>query len=424
MDDPFPITLILIISCLALSAFFSGMEIAFVSSSALKIELDKKQNKLSGILLHRFLKKPSQFIGVMLLGNNIIMVLYGILMADLLTDLWLYKYNFSDLTETFVQTAISTAIVLLFGEFLPKAIFRINPNRSLSLLALPLTIVYYLLIPISFLIIGFSEWILRLFFKMKITSFKSVYGRIDIENYLKEHTETTPKSGEEVEHEIQIFKNALSFSQIKARECMIPRNEIVALEINDSIGLLKEKFIDTEHSKILIYKETIDNIIGYVHSYEIFKQPQHIKNVLLPISVVPETLTVDQVLKQITAKNRSIAVVVDEFGGTSGILTVEDIIEEIFGEIEDEHDSEDLYEKELEDELILSGRLEIEYINEKYLLQLPENEEYDTLAGLVLSQTQDIPEINQVIELEDYQIQVLEVNNAKIELVKITRKDD
>ncbi|MFP5470996.1 MAG: hemolysin family protein [Bacteroidia bacterium] len=424
MDDPFSVTLIFIIFCLILSAFFSGMEIAFVSSSPLKIELDKKQNKFSGVLLHRFLKKPSQFIGVMLLGNNIVLVLYGILMADFLTDLWLYKYNLSDIAETFIQTAISTIIVLLFGEFLPKAIFRINPNRSLSLLSLPVTIIYYLLLPISFFIIGFSEWFLRLFFRMKVIPSISTYGKVDIENYLKEHTDVVPKNGEEVENEIQIFKNALSFSQVKSRECMIPRNEIVALEINDGIDLLKEKFIETEHSKILIYRETIDNIIGYVHSYEMFKNPKQIKNVLLPINVIPETVTVDQVLKQLKAKNRSIAVVVDEFGGTSGILTIEDIIEEIFGEIEDEHDSEDLYEKQADGEFILSGRLEIEYLNEKYRLNLPEDEEYDTLAGLVLSKTQDIPQINQVIELEDYQLQVLEVSNTKIELVKIIRKDD
>lgn len=424
MDDPSSVTLVLIVVCLILSALFSGTEIAFITASPLKIELDKKQNKLSGKILHRFLKKPSQFIGVMLLGNNITLVLYGILMGDVITRFWLVNYSFSDLTETFLQTAISTVFVLIFGEFLPKAIFRINPNSILSFLALPIAIIYYLLIPFSFLIIGFSEWLLGLIFGMKVASNNSVYGKIDIENYLKEHTESGPKNGEEIEHEIQIFQNALSFSQIKARECMIPRNEIVAVEINDNIDELKEKFIETEHSKILIYKDSIDNIIGYAHSYEMFKNPKHIKNVLLPIHLVPETITVDQVLKQLTAKNRSIAVVVDEYGGTSGILTIEDIIEEIFGEIEDEHDSEDLYEKQSDDELILSGRLEIEYINEKYNLELPETEEYDTLAGLVIAQTHDIPETNHVIHLEEYQLQVLEVNNARIELVKITRKED
>lgn len=424
MDDPSSVTILLIFSCLVLSAFFSGMEIAFVSASTLKIELDKKQNKLSGNILYRFVKHPSQFIGVMLLGNNITLVLYGILMGDLITRYWLNQFHLSEFYEMIIQTIISTFIVLIFGEFLPKAVFRINPNRSLSLFSLPLAAIYYLLFPLSFIVIGFTEWILVLFFKMKVSSTNSVYGKIDIENYLKEHTDNAPNKGDEIEHEIQIFQNALSFSQIKARECMVPRNEIVSVELNDDISVLKEKFIETEHSKILIFKDSIDNIIGYVHSYELFKQPKQIKNVLLPIHVVPETVTVDQVLKQLTAKNRSIAVVVDEFGGTSGILTIEDIIEEIFGEIEDEHDSEDLYEKQINDELIFSGRLEIEYINEKYNLQLPEHEEYDTLAGLVLSQTQDIPEINEVVLVEDYQLQVLEVNNAKIELIKISRKED
>jgi CBS domain containing-hemolysin-like protein len=266
--------------------------------------------------------------------------------------------------------------------------------------------------------------VLKTVFGVKFSSSETVYKKIDIEHYIEEHTQNGSINGEDVEHEIQIFKNALNFAQVKTRDCMVPRNEIVAIEVDANIDELRAKFIETEHSKILVYKETIDNIIGYAHSYEMFKSPRNVRNILLPIHIVPETAPIEQVLKQLTAKNRSIAVVVDEFGGTAGILTIEDIIEQIFGEIEDEHDVDELYEKEVEDgELILSGRLEIDYINEKYQLDLPEQEDYETLAGLVLYKTQDIPEINDIVEINDYQLQVLEVSNTKIELIKVKRSE-
>jgi CBS domain containing-hemolysin-like protein len=424
MDDPSSVTIIIILFCLLFSAFFSGMEIAFISSSSLKVEIDKKQEKLSGILLSRFFKRPSQFIGVMLLGNNITLVLYGILMGDLVSKLWLSSFNLTEVSELALQTIISTFFVLIFAEFLPKAIFRINPNKTLSVFALPVTIIYYMLIPVSFVIIGATEWVLKTVFGVKFSSSETVYKKIDIEHYIEEHTQNGSNNGEDVEHEIQIFKNALNFAQVKTRDCMVPRNEIVAIEVDANIDELRDKFIETEHSKILVYKETIDNIIGYAHSYEMFKSPRNVRNILLPIHIVPETAPIEQVLKQLTAKNRSIAVVVDEFGGTAGILTIEDIIEQIFGEIEDEHDVDELYEKEVEDgELILSGRLEIDYINEKYQLDLPEQEDYETLAGLVLYKTQDIPEINDIVEINDYQLQVLEVSNTKIELIKVKRSE-
>ncbi len=425
MDDPSSVTIFLILLCLVLSAFFSGMEIAFITSSKLKVELDKKQNKLSGILLYRFFKQPSQFIGVMLLGNNITLVLYGMLMGGLVSNLWLSHFELTEFSELILQTIISTFFVLVFAEFLPKAIFRINPNKTLALFALPVTIIYFMLIPLSYIVIGFTEWLLRVIFRVKFHSSETVYKKIDIENYIEEHTQSGNDNGDDIEHEIEIFRNALSFSQVKARDCMVPRNEIVAVDVDDSIDVLKSKFIETEHSKVLIYRDNVDNIIGYVHSYEMFKLPKQIKSILLPIHIVPETTTVDQVLKQLIAKNRSMAVVVDEYGGTAGILTIEDIIEQIFGEIEDEHDSDELYEKELnEGELVLSGRLEIEYINEKYHLNLPELENYETLAGLVLHKTQDIPELNETILIDGYQLEILEVNNAKIELIKIKRSDD
>lgn len=407
------------------SAFFSGVEIAFISASNLKIELDKKQNKFSGKLLSRFIKKPSQFIGVMLLGNNLALVLYGIFMGELIMTYVFGSVNLSDMSSLLLQTIISTAIVLFFAEFIPKAIFRINPNRSLSIFALPITITYYILIPVSFVIITFTEWLLKLFFKIDLKEDNVVFGKIDLEDYLNEHTSKSNEKGEEIEHEVQIFQNALSFGDIKARDCMIPRNEIIAFEVEDNIDDLRKKFIETGKSKILIYRESIDNIIGYTHSYEIFKQPKNIKSILLPIHIIPESITVNKVMEQLLKKNRSIAIVVDEFGGTSGMITMEDIIEEIFGEIEDEHDNEELYEKQVSDnELIFSGRLEIDYLNEKHNLNLPIEEEYETLAGLILHQTEDIPEINETIELENYRLRVLEVNDAKIDLVKITIKEE
>lgn len=425
MDDPISTYIILITLCLLFSALFSGIEIAFISASNLKIELDKKQNKLSGKLLSRFTKKPSQFIGVMLLGNNLALVLYGIFMGELIMTQLLDEFALSEGTSLLIQTIISTIVVLLFAEFIPKAIFRINPNRSLSLFAFPITIIYYLLIPVSFIIITFTEWLIKLFFKIDLTENTTVFGKIDLEDYINEHTAKSTEKGEEIEHEVQIFQNALSFSDTKARDCMIPRNEIIAFEVEDNIDDLRQKFIETGKSKILIYRENIDNIIGYTHSSELFKHPKNIKSILLPIHIIPESVTVNKVMEQLLKKNRSIAVVVDEFGGTSGMITMEDIIEEIFGEIEDEHDSEDFYEKHIDhNEIVLSGRLEIDYLNEKYGLTLPTKEEYETLAGLVLHQTEDIPETNEVIELEKFTLEVLEVNDAKIDLIKITIKEE
>ena len=425
MDDPLSYNIILILLCLLFSAFFSGVEIAFVSASTLKIELDKKQNRLSGKLLSRFSKKPSQFIGVMLLGNNLALVLYGILMGDLVMQTLFANMSLGETGDLLIQTIISTIFVLFLGEFIPKALFRIDPNKSLSFFALPITLIYYLLLPVSFLIISFTEWLLKLLFKVNINNDKTVFGKIDLEHYLSEHTNKSSSNGTDIDHEVQIFQNALSFADTKARDCMIPRNEIIAFEVDDDIEQLKQTFIETGKSKILIYRENIDNIIGYTHSYEMFKQPKNIKSILLPIHIIPETITVNRVMEQLLKKNRSIAVVVDEYGGTSGMITMEDIIEEIFGEIEDEHDNEDYYEKQLNDnEIIVSGRLEIEYLNEKYDFELPENEEYETLAGLVIHQTEDIPETNDVIELKNYSLEVLEVNDAKIELIKITTKED
>lgn len=425
MDDPLSLTYFLIVLCLLFSAFFSGMEIAFISSSSLKIELDKKQNKLSGKLLSKFIKRPSQFIGVMLLGNNLTLVLYGILMGDVVMRLINNLIVVSESVNLFLQTIISTVIVLVFAEFIPKAVFRINPNKSLSLFALPVTIIYYLLIPVSFVIITVTEWILKVIFKLDVSDDEVLFGKIDLEDYLNEHTSNSNDSGENIEHEIQIFQNALSFAETKARDCMIPRNEIISVEVDDDIEELKQKFIDTGKSKILVYRENIDNIIGYSHSYEIFKQPKNIKSILLPIHIIPESITVDKVMEQLTQKNRSIAVVVDEYGGTSGMITMEDIIEEIFGEIEDEHDVDEFYENQINNnELIISGRIEIDYLNNKHNLQLPESEEYETIAGLILNTTEDIPQINEVIMIDNYKLEVLEVDNAKIDLVKITIKEE
>lgn len=411
------INLIYVLVAILFSAFFSGMEIAFISANRLKIELEKKQGEFSAKILSGFIQKPASFIGAMLIGNNIALVIYSMAMAVLLEP-FILVYTSSEGVLLLVQTLISTIIVLFFAEFLPKALLRINPNFALKFAAIPLKVIYLVLFPLTYVTTLLSNGILKLF-RVDVSQSNLAFSKIDLEHFVLDIQERQEK-GEEIEHEIQIFKNALDFTDVKARECMIHRTEIIAMDIEDSIDELKEKFIETELSKILIYRGSIDNIIGYVHSLELFKKPESIKSILLPVSIVPESMPASEILKQFINQRRSMAVVVDEFGGTSGVITTEDIIEEIFGEIEDEHDVEELIELQVDDDTFLfSAKTEIDYINDKYKLNLPESEEYETLGGLIFYKHESIPEKDEIITISNYRFKIEEVSNNKIELIRV-----
>lgn len=416
------LTLVFLLLAIFFSAFFSGMEIAFVSANKLKIELDKKQGGWSAKILSRFIQSPANFISAMLLGNNIALVIYGMLMAKILEPI-IYSYTNNEVMVLLLQTLFSTLFVLFFAEFLPKALLRINPNRTLSIAAIPLQIIYVIIYPFNYLTIGLSNGILRLF-KIDTSNSNMAFSKVDLEHFVMDIQERQ-EEGEDIEHEIQIFKNALDFSEVKARECMIHRTEIEAMSVEESIENLREKFIETGLSKILIYRDNVDNIIGYTHSLELFKKPETIKSMLLPVAIIPESMTANQILKQFIKQRRSMAVVVDEFGGTSGVITMEDIVEEIFGEIEDEYDVEELVESQINDTTYkFSAKTEIDYINEKYKLSLPESEDYETLGGLVISLHESIPDKGEVITFEKYSLTINEVSENKIELITLEVVDN
>ncbi len=405
--------------CLLLSAFFSGMEIAFVSANKLRLELESKQGKFSSkIISEYFLQNPSRFIGTMLVGNNIMLVIYGIYFSQLLEPV-LLKFTNNEISILVVQTLISTIVILFAGEFIPKALFRIDPNYILGIFAIPTFLFYFLLYPFVFFTIGLAEKILKSLLRVELPEGKINFGKIDLDNYLREGTESHILQEKEIEHEIQILKNALDFSEIRVRECMVPRTEIVAIDVESSIDELRNKFIETGLSKILIYKNNIDEVIGYVHSYEMFKKPQHIRAVMLPVIIFPESMFVNDALSEFIKERKSIAVVVDEFGGTSGIVTMEDIMEELFGEIEDEHDVEDLLEKQINDnEFIFAGRLEVDYINEKYRLNLPISEDYETISGMLTTHHGSIPHKNETIWIEDkYMFKISSASDTKVDKV-------
>ncbi len=413
-----PDSLLIIFISLLFSAFFSGMEIAFVASNKFHLELMKKRGEFNARILTPFLNDPSRFIATMLVGNNIALVVYGIEMAKSLEP-YIRQIILLEWGVILTQTVISSAVVLVTAEFIPKVLFSINANRFIRLFAIPAWISYYTLYSIVSLVVASTHTILRRLLRVEQIDEKRVFGRVDLQQYLEEHA--TKSSKEEVDSEIQIFQNALDFSEVKARECMIPRNEIIAMEINEDIGTLRDRFVETGLSKIVIYRESVDQIIGFTHSYELFKNPKDIRSILLPIALVAETTPANDILNLFLNERKSIALVVDEFGGVSGLLTVEDVVEEIFGEIEDEHDKVDKVETKLSDrEYVFSGRLEIDYLNEKYQLNLPESNEYETLSGLVVSCCEKIPEINEEIEIEGFSFEILEVNKTKIELVQLS----
>ena len=395
------------------------MEIAFISANRFKVEVDKKKGTLSASIIAGFLENPSRFISALLVGNNIALVVYGITMAKILEP-WITNFTSSEGAILVIQTIISTLLILVTAEFLPKAFFRINPNRMLDVFAVPVKVFYVLLYPLVWVIDRFSKQILSALFKVKLNEEQMTFGRSDLDEYVNEFTYGTDIE-EDVDSEIQIFRNALNFSDIKVRECMIPRTEITAMEINESIDDLKEKLVETGLSKILIYRDEIDNIIGYVHSFELFQKPNAIKNIIRPINLVPESTKVKDLLKQFGQQHRSVAVVLNEFGGTAGMVTTEDIIEEIFGDIEDEHDKEELLEEKLnETEYRFSARLEIDYINQEYNIGLPESDDYETLAGFIIEHYQSIPELNEVINLDNFQFTITKVESTRIEEVVLT----
>ena len=403
---------------LSFSAFFSGMEIAFISSSKLKIELDNKKGLFSAKILSFFSSKPAWFIAAMLIGNNTALVIYTLYVTDLIEP-YLLTFNLNNNVVLLVQTLFSTFFILLFAEFLPKAIFRLNPNSTLRIFSLILFVFYVFLWPLTALVVFLSNVILKLFGNHESLN-KVSFKKTDLDLYINELKKDLDE-GEEMEHDVKIFHNALSFSEVIARDCMVPRNEIVSLEINDTVEDLKKLFLDSGHSRILIYKDNIDNIIGYVHSLELFKIPISIKSMLIPVSIVPESMSGIKLLEDFIDKKRSVSVVVDEYGGTSGILTMEDIIEEIFGEIDDEHDQEEFIHKELKENVFLfSGRLEIDFINEKYRLKLPVKEDYETLSGMIVSFAETIPKRRETFKIENYELLVLEVDDTKISKVQLT----
>jgi len=417
--------ILIVFLCLVASAFASGMEIAFITSNKLKIELDRKQGVFGSGIISHFTRHPKLFIASMLVGNNVALVVYGLFMGDAIiasiaTQLPQQAIWLGDFGMLLTQTIISTIIVLVFSEFLPKAIFSTNPNRWLSVFAVPIMIWYAVLWIFSWFVATLSDLFLKLIKRPVASNSMVEFGRIDLDHYLREVIGTTNPSIN-LDHEIQIFQNALDFSKVKARDCMIPRNEIVAVEITDSVQKLKELFIETRLSKILIYRESIDHIIGYVHSFELFRKPAHIQHILRPVSIIPEPMAANKILELFIKQKRNMAVVVDEFGGTAGIITMEDIVEEIIGEIEDEHDKEENIEQIIsETEFEFSGRLEIDFLNEKYNLGLPVNDEqYDTLGGLILFMYEDIPEEGAIFELTGSRLEVTKVSDRRIELVKI-----
>ena len=403
---------------LSFSAFFSGMEIAFISSSKLKIELDNKKGLFSAKILSFFSNKPAWFIAAMLIGNNTALVIYTLYVTDLIEP-YLLTFNLNNKIVLLLQTLFSTFFILLFAEFLPKAIFRLNPNYTLRVFSLILFAFYIFLWPLTALVVFLSNVILKFFGNHEVSN-KVSFKKTDLDLYINELKKDLVE-GEEMEHDVKIFHNALSFSEVIARDCMVPRNEIVSLEINDKVEDLKKLFLDSGHSRILIYKDNIDNIIGYVHSLELFKIPISIKSMLIPVSIVPESMSGIKLLEDFIDKKRSVSVVVDEYGGTSGILTMEDIIEEIFGEIDDEHDQEEFIHKELKENVFLfSGRLEIDFINEKYRLKLPVKEDYETLSGMIVSYAETIPKKNETFKIDNYELIVLEVDDTKISKVQLT----
>jgi CBS domain containing-hemolysin-like protein len=389
------------------------MEIAFVSANKLHIELEKKRKGFIPNILRKLTKNSSKFITTMLVGNNISLVLYSYFMGKVIVEYY-------GINSILIQTVISTILILVTAEFLPKAIFRVYANETLKILALPAYFFYVLLYVFSFIINGISDFFLKFIFRTDKDAQQTVFSKEELGNYITEQLEFGNDSEEEIDSEIQIFQNALEFQKVKAREIMVPRTEILAIEIHEKVSKLSESFINSGFSKILVYKTSLDDIIGHVNAFELFKKPKTIKSILLPVEIVPESMMINDVLNSLMKKRKSIAVVVDEYGGTSGMITVEDVVEELFGEIEDEHDVQELTDERItEIEFKFSARLEIDYLNEEYNLNIPKEEAYETLGGFIIDHTENIPEKGEVLEILGYEITILGVSSSKIEEIRL-----
>ena len=411
----------IIIISLILSAFFSGMEIAFVSSDKLNLEIQKKQIGFIPNILTRITKNPSRFISTMLIGSNFSLVVYGIFMGEFIFNNLLITRvnNLNELSLVFLQTSILTVIILITAEFIPKVFFQIYSNFFMKIFALPAYLFYTIFSPLTSLVILISDFILNKFFNTNIKHSPLSFTKIELENYIEKEIQ---HSSDDIDSEIEIFQNALELSEIKARDIMVPRTEIIAVDVSVDIDEVKKIFIETGFSKIPIYKKSIDNIIGYVHSFDFLKNPSDIKSFLLPVEFIPEPMFVNEVLQILTRQRKSLAVILDEYGGASGILTIEDIVEELFGEIEDEHDNLEYFEKSIDQyTLEVSARLEVEYINNKYKLNLPLCDSYETLGGLIFDKTEDIPNEGEEIIINDYMIKIKEATSSKIEKIVITK---
>ena len=397
---------------IVLSAFFSGIEIAFVSSNKLQLELDKGSENISSKVIAFFSKNESNFITTMLIGNNISLVIYGIVMTKILSP-YLDSFQLNSYLLLFVQTVISTSIILVTAEFLPKSIFKIYPNTTLRFFSFPIFCFFILFSPFAWLFIQVSKLIVKLFFGQTLTENKQFFNKTDLDDYLDHINSNNTQDSASVE--VEMLQNTLDLSEKKVRECMIPRTEIIAMNINSTINDLKDKFIETKLSKILIYKNNIDSIIGYVHSSDLFRNPRNIRSLLLPLPFVPETMSAMQLLSDFIDENKGVALVVDEFGGTSGMLTIEDVTEEIVGEIDDEYDTNiKLVDKINDGEYSILARLDVISINKDFDLNLPESDEYETIAGLVLHYLENIPSVGDVIDLEDYKITINEVDDRSV----------
>lgn len=417
MDDIY----IVILSLLA-SAIFSGMEIAFLSTNRLQLELDLKKNKFSAKIINKFFRNQSQFIGCLLLCNNIANVIYGIAIARILEP-WvidiLPEMIVNDFTVLLCQTILSTLLVLITGEFLPKIIFGINPNKSMRIFAIPAITLFIVLYPIILIFISISELVIKYILRVDIPHEDYKLNTIDLNDYIKEYANPDDEN-EDIQQGIELFQNAIEFHNVKLRECMVPRTEIQAVDIEDDIKEVKRVFEDTKHSKLLVYENNIDNIIGYIHINDVLTKTTDIRLKVRPIDFYPETYSAQELLKKLSKKRQSIAVVVDEFGGTSGIISIEDLIEEIFGEIEDEFDEEETMEKTINaDDHIFSARLEIDYLNKNYKYNFPESDDYETLAGYIIHYHESIPEMGEEIAIGNYIFKIIKATDTKLEEVEI-----
>ena len=412
--------IIQILITMAFSAFFSGMEIAFVSSNKLRFEMNRNEQSITSRILSIFYHNPNNFISTMLVGNNIALVIYGILMAQLIEQQLLADYIDNEFVLVLTQTIISTLIILVTGEFMPKTLFKINPNFTLNLLAIPAFVCYVVLYPISKFASGISGILLRLTgTRINREASEKAFSKVDLDHFIQSSIQDADAS-QGINTEVQIFQNALDFSSFKVRECMVPRTEIIAIDNEASIDELKSLFIEKGISKIIVYQDNIDNIIGYIHSAEMFNEPDDWRTCIRQLPIVPETMSANKLMKLFMQQKKSLGVVVDEFGGTSGIVALEDLVELIFGEIEDEHDTTSYVAKSVgNNEYVLSGRLDIEKANELFDLELPESDEYQTIGGLILHQHQSIPKAHEIITMNKFQFRIIKVTATKIELIRL-----